>query len=460
MIRGSLDRLHFGDLLQWFQMGSVSGRLTLMDARGRRRLDFRNGRVCYASSTIPEERLATWFARRSLVGADTVRKILATSMLRRTLFTDLLMSEGEVSKEELRQSLTDLAESITSRILTSGEVHFEFEPDFPIVDVLGLSLQLEPSHLLMEAARRTDESETASSGGSASELEFTGEAFEDLFWELARDGISGADAVDGWEMSHLHDLVRDIVGTLAQWLASSPGLVPLPPRQIDDIRQCHAGEENVCLYGLSHAAWNQMVFACTVPDADRSAPLSMGELESRAAEINMWGDLIGSEYLQRPEAGKLDALVRHVVVTWSRTAAAAAPHLGVDPEAASLAVHLVAVPTDLVLWVLTTLPVPHQRLRKALLKHLARRVGARLAHLADFPSTISSVLDPTAATPLGLALHIGRGCVPAATTWPLTVPSGGLDFSHLASPPTLALAADAARAVAEEALENDSALAG
>ena len=66
MIRGSLDRLHFGDLLQWFQMGSVSGRLTLMDTRGRRRLDFRNGRFCYASSTIPEERLATWFAKRSL----------------------------------------------------------------------------------------------------------------------------------------------------------------------------------------------------------------------------------------------------------------------------------------------------------------------------------------------------------------------------------------------------------
>jgi hypothetical protein len=186
----------------------------------------------------------------------------------------------------------------------------------------------------------------------------------------------------------------------------------------------------------------------------------MGELESRAAEMNMWGDLIGSEYLQRPETGKLDDLVRHVVVTWSRTAAAAAPHLGVNPETASLAVHLVAVPTDLVLWVLTTLPVPHQRLRKALLNHLSRRVGARLAHLADFPTSISSVLDPTVATPLGLALHIGRGCVPAATTWPLTVPSDGLDFPDIASPTTLALAADAARAVAEDALENDSALAG
>ena len=460
MIRGTLDRLHFGDLLQWFQMGSVSGRLTLKDTRGHRRLDFRNGRVCYASSTIPEERLATWFAKRSLVPAHQIQKILATSMLQRTLFTDMLMEEGKVPKEDLRQSLTDLAESITSRILISDEVRFEFEPDFPIVDVLGLSLQLEPSHLLMEAARRTDESVFGSSTETAGELEFSGEGFEDLFWELARDGITGGDAVDGWEMSHLHDLVRDIVGTLAQWLASSPGLVPLPSRQIDGLRECRAGDERICLYGLSHATWNQMVFACSVHNMEQPAPLTLGELETSATRMDVWGDMIGSEFLQRPEAGKLDELVRHVVVTWSQTAAAAAPHLGVDPEAASLAVHLVAVPTDLVLWVLTTLPVPHQRLRKALLNHLARRVGARLAHLADFPTSISSVLDPREVTPLGVALHIGRGCVPQAATWPLTIPTDGNDFPDIASPTTLALAADAARAVAEEALDNNSALAG
>lgn len=460
MIRGTLDRLHFGDLLQWFQMGSVSGRLTLRDSRGVRRLDFSNGSVCYASSTIPEERLATWFAKRSLLPADQVRKILATSMLRRTLFTDSLLAEGGVSREELQKSLTDLAESITGRLLISDEVRFEFEPDFPIVDVLGLSLELEPSHLLMEGARRSDEHEHLSDAGIEHELEFSGAAFENLFWELARDGIAGSDAVDGWEMSHLHDLVRDIVGTLTQWLASSPGLVPLPARQIDGIRECHTGNELVCLYGLPHAAWNQMVFACSVLYQERPAPQTLGELESVSAEMAVWGDLIESEFLQRPEAGKLDELVRHVVVTWSRTAAAAAPHLGVAAEAASLAVHLVAVPTDLVLWVLTTLPVPHQGLRKALLNHLSRRVGARLAHLADFPASILSVLDPREPTPLGLALHIGRGCVPQAATWPLTIPFEDGDFSDIVSPTAMALAADAARAVAEEALESDSALAG
>jgi hypothetical protein len=460
MIRGTLDRLHFGDLLQWFQMGSVSGRLTLRDVHGRRRLDFINGRVCYASSTIPEERLATWFAKRNLLPADQVRKILATSMLRRTLFTDSLMAEGGVSKDDLQKSLTDLAESITGRILMSEKARFEFEPDYPVVDVLGLSLQLEPSHLLMEAARRSDEHELSSDAGIEHELAFSGAAFESLFWELARDGITDGDAVDGWEMSHLHDLVQDIVGTLTQWLASSPGLVPLPQQQINGIRGCHSGDQRVCLYGLSHAVWNQMVFASSVRRVDRSAPLTLGELEAASAEIGVWGDLIESDFLQRPESGKLDELVRHVVVTWSRTAAAAAPHLGVDAEAATLAVHLVTVPTDLVLWVLTTLPVPHQGLRKALLNHLSRRIGARLAHLADFPSSILSVLDPREPTPLGVALHIGRGCVPQAATWPLTIPFDGGDFSELASETALALAADAARAVAEEALEGDSALAG
>jgi hypothetical protein len=164
--------------------------------------------------------------------------------------------------------------------------------------------------------------------------------------------------------------------------------------------------------------------------------------------------MVGSGFLRRPEAAKLDRLLRQVVASWSQTAAAAAPHLEVEPETASLAVHLVTVPTDLVLWVLATLPVPHQRLRKTLLEHLSRRVGSRLAHLADFPSMIRRVLDPRSATPLGACLQIGRECLPTAATWPPTVPGDNETMLDVASPTALALAADAAREVAEALEEN------
>jgi hypothetical protein len=449
MIEGNLDRLHFGDLLQWFQMGGVSGRLILKDTRGERRLDFIDGRVCYASSTIPEERLATWLTKRSLLPVGELRRILATSMLRRALFTDLLIAEGRVSATDLQASLTDLAEAITSRILVAPEVSFEFIPNHPVLDILGLSLNVEPSQLLMEAARRSDEDDEGRAERRSYDLAFTGEAFEDLFWKMVRDGISTENATDGEELSRLHDLVRDIVSTIAQWLSSSPGLVPLPAGQLEEMTAMREDERPFYLPGRPHAVWNQMVLACTVRNSRSPGPLTLAELETIATDLDLWEEMFNSGFLRRPEAPKLDRLVRRTVAAWSQTAAAAAPHLDVAPETASLAVHLVTVPTDLVLWVLTTLPVPHREFRKTLLEHLSRRVGSRLAHLADFPSVIRRVLDPRSATPLGACLQLGRECLPTAATWPSTVPAAGATTEDVASPAALALAADAAREVAE-----------
>ena len=49
MIRGNLDRLHLGDLLHWLELGGQTGRLTLTDTIGERRLDFLHGRIVYVS---------------------------------------------------------------------------------------------------------------------------------------------------------------------------------------------------------------------------------------------------------------------------------------------------------------------------------------------------------------------------------------------------------------------------
>jgi len=447
VIQGTFDRLHFGDLLQWLQMGGVSGRLTLKDARGERRLDFSEGRICFASSTLPKERLATWLAHRRLASTDDLRRILAASMLRRAFFTDLLIAEGGITEEGLRVSLTELAETITSRILVSQQMEFVFEPDHVVLDIFGLSLDVEPSHLLLAAARLTDEDEIREDDEGSKNLVFTGEAFESLFWELARDGITGGDRVDGERMSELHDLVRDIVGTLAQWLTSGPGLIPLPSGQIEGLAKNVLGGEAVCLFGLPHAVWNQMVLACTVHSGDDWGPQILGTLEEIAATLDLWEEMTGSEHLRRPDAGPLDDFIGRGVSTWSRAAAAAAPHLGVDPATASLGAHLTAVPTDLILWVLTTLPVPHQGLRKALLVELPRRVGSRLAHLADFPAVFREVLDPRNPTPLGACLHLGRECLRSTSTWPVTIPDDGESMLEIASASVLALAAEAAREV-------------
>ncbi|MEX1310938.1 MAG: hypothetical protein AB1Z65_11005, partial [Candidatus Sulfomarinibacteraceae bacterium] len=129
-------------------------------------------------------------------------------------------------------------------------------------------------------------------------------------------------------------------------------------------------------------------------------------------------------------------------------AAAAARVLGVDPAAAELAAHLITVPTDLVLWVLAALPVPHQGIRRALLAELPRRIGAGLGHLADFPENFRRVLKGETATELGVCLHVSRNLIPSAAVWPLTVPSDEAVLA-VATPEQLQRAAAAARDAVE-----------
>ena len=459
MIKGSLDRLHFGDLLQWLQLGGISGRLVFFDDLGERRLDFLDGRVVYISSTVPDERLATFLARRNLVPADKLRELLAVAMLRQTLFTDLLITRSGVAPDVLQWNLVDLAEAITSRILFAPRARFELDPAYPVRELLGLSLDLEPRHLLLEAARRTDETPQSTGKEERHDLPFTGEAFESFFWDLAREGFSGEEPVDGEGMSALHDLVRDIVGTLAQWLALSPGLVPLPSGQSEGIAHDLGLERNIGLFGLPHTTWNQMVLACSLRSSERHRPIRLSQLEGYAADLDLWEEMTGSEFWRRPHADKLDRLTRRVTVSWSRTAAAAAVPLGVYPETASLAAHLVTVPTDLVLWVLTTLPVPHLHLRQALLRQLPRRVGSSLARLADFPAAIRYLFDPQTPTPLGVCLHLSREHLPSASAWPHTLPRDDDSLLEIASHAALAIAAEAVRETHEES-PDDRAVSG
>ncbi len=445
MIHGNLDRLHLGDLLQWLQMGGLSGRLTLASVSGERRLDILDGRVVFVSSSVPEERVATWLVREGLLPAVRLAQLLGVALLRRTLFTDAVMSEGGVPRSVLRSSLTRLAELVTTRVMRDETVRFTFDPAYPVRDLLGLDLNVEPNQLVLEAARLEDEGMAIQQGPAEAALPFAGDEFERFFWSFIRTAIPADEPIDGEALAELHGITRDIMGTLAQWLGSSPGLVPMPSGQATEISRIVSEGRRAPLLGYPHAAWNQMVLACSLRAASAPRPQTLGELELAATELDLWVEMTGSEAWRRPQAERLDALTQRVAETWSRAAAAAAPHLGLEPGAAVLAVHMVVVPTDLVLWVLSSLPVPHQRARHALLRLLPQRVGADLARLADFPPAFRSVLEVEEVTPLGACLALSRESVDSASVWPPTVPGDESRLLEVASPAALTSAAAAAR---------------
>jgi len=456
MIRGSLDRFHLGDLLQWLQMGGLSGRLTILQHNRERRFDFLDGQVVLVSSTLAPERLATWLAAQRLLPAARLRQLLALSLLRRVAFTDLLLEHTDLGAEAIGRALRGLAEAITTRILLAPDADFTFDPSFPVRSLLRLSIDVEPNQLLFEAARRSDEGLDNDSLPPRNPLPAAGEAFETFFWQLIREGLSTDCDLDGERLHQLHSLIRDIVGTLAHWLAASPGLVPMPNGQAHRIAEAMEQSVQVELNGLPHAAWNQMVLACSVRSADLERPRTVTELETAASSIDAWGEMVGSEAWQRPSSAQLDDLTGRAATLWSLAASAAAPHLGVDPEAAALATHLITVPTDLVLWVLTTLPLPHQGVRRTLLRRLPERLGAALAERADFPAELHSLFAPDTAHPLGICLCLARETLPSAAVWPLTVPE---DWTEGEVPAPLAMveAREAALGAAEARAEDAAA---
>jgi hypothetical protein len=444
MIRGNLDRLHLGDLLHWLELGGQTGRLTLTDEVGERRLDFLHGRIVYVSSSVAEERLATWLTRDGLLPAERVRRILATAMLRHELFTDVLLAERAISKTELSASLTVLAELMMSRILDAHELVFELDPGHPIRDPSGLYLGLTPSRLLLDSARRKDESRGPSTPSPSKALPLDDAAVEDFFWHLVTLGIPSDDPVDGDQLKALHDIVRNVMASLSQWLASSTGLVPQPTGQAEVMAAALDSNGAVGLFGLPQAVWNLTVLACSIRSPELSPPVDLDRVDAFADSLGLWPEIVGATRWQRAPTPDLDRLTRRVAIVWSHGAAAAAEVLGVDPGTARLAAHLITVPTDLVLWVLTALPVPHRGIRHALLTELPRRIGVGLGQLADFPPEILEVFGNAEPTELGVCLHVSRDRIPSSSAWLRTVPDDSSPL-RFADPALLQRAATASR---------------
>ncbi len=459
MIDGSLDQLHLGDLLQWLQMGVISGRLTLVEQGRRRRLDFHKGKVVYATSAVPQERLANLLAASGDIPVDKLKNLLGLSLLRRTIFTDLLLRDGLVSAEELRTCLTRQAEIVMQQVLKAPKVSFELDTSYPEEQHIGLRLDLEPTKLLLSAARLSDEADPDDEHERVSGLVCSDADLDELFWGLIGEGISAEDQLDGQRLVELHRLIHDILGTLSQWMASSPGLVPLPSGQVTRITDQMAAPRGVRLEGLPQAVWNQMVLACSVRSVGPELPRDLAQLEEHANDLDLWFEITACDTWARPHASRLDELSKSVATLWARAAAAAAEHLDIEPGVAALAAHLAVVPTDLVLWVLTTLPVPHLGLRQTLLRTLPKRLGTCLAQMADFPQELLQVLNPDLSRPtrLGACLYLSRAELPSASVWPLTV-GDDEGLMEMAPPARIASASGAAREAIESSHEDQIAV--
>ncbi len=448
VIHGTLGRLHLGDLLQWLEMAGASGRLLVRQGGWDRHLDLLHGRVAYVSSTHPGERPAAWLARRRAAAEPELRAALARSLLGAGLLTDLLGASDSDTRSRLLQELESLAYHVVYRILLGGEAEFRFDPDYPVPGPPALNLDLDPQTLVLEAARRTDEAEGALEPPAAEPLPFSGEAFENLFWELLVHAFPVPVELDGSTLADLHSVVRDVTGTLSQWLRRSPGLVPAPAEQTAAVQEALARGEEPTLRGAPHLAWNLLALASALPTPDEPA-LDLAALGAFATAHDLWLDLTTAAHLRRPVQPRIDSVISRLAGDLGRAAAAAAGVLGEAQGLAELAAHLLAVPSDLCLYVLATVPIPQEAMRRTLLEHLPPRLGHGLAARAGFPRELEPAFTAGGGTLLAGALHLAREVVP-----------GGRLLPPLAAREEALLAAVGAERIAEAAAAARAVVAG
>ncbi len=424
MFRGELDRLHLGDIIQWLILGNLSGRLTLIGSRYGRNFDFLDGRIVFASSEDPAERLGTWLAATRRAEATELRRCLGLSLFRRELFTDMLIKQEAVSPDDLREAVAELAEVLMTRLILTPHLEFRFDDAFPVRDLLSLNLDVDPHQLLLEAARRSDERGADQTDEERLELPLSGELFETFFRQVIRDGIPAGEPVDGEQLEELHERISMITTTLGAWLDTSPGLVPLPARQAVQARESVAEGEPLPMYGAPHTVWNRMVVACSVRDPSGQPPKGLDAIEKLTEFPELSREMTTNDTWTRPESPRLDQLAAVAAGQWAHLARVAAGALGADPHAAVLAAHLLVVPTDLVLWGLSTVPVPHAAAGRAVLRRLAQRTGAVLASRADFPRPFRELFTGDATTLLALSLHLAKPHIASPSVWLDPAPDG------------------------------------
>ena len=431
MIYGKLTGLHLGDLLQWLQVGRLSGRLTLA-GEWERYLDFLDGRIVYVASNRPEERLANWLVRGELLPAVEMRNILGRSILERVLLTEVLVDRRGISQVELQRAVNELAGAIAQGILVERDLRFSFDPEYATRDLLNLDLDLDANSLLLEAARRLDEADAGLVGPPVRKIPFEGEAYEFFFRELVAVGVSEEESMDGDSVVEAHATLQKIMQVLARRLATGPGLVPMPATQAEALKT--ETPEPGLLSGNPQLVWNLLVLASTISTGEISAVEGMDQLLEVAGDMEILPLLGASEHWRRPENPRLDSLGSEISRRWAAAAACAAGALDLDPQLAMLGAHILSVPTDLVLWVLGSINIPHRGLRQALLAQLPEVVGQALSGRAGFPESLRVLFNPPVLTPLGAALEISRSVLPGADLWPALV--GGdssLLFEHLDS---------------------------
>lgn len=390
-ISGTLDRLNLGDLLEWLHLTRATGRLLLSAGATTRSFDIVGGKVSFASSSRASERLASWLLRRDLAPRRALLRALAISQTRGEIFTEVVERQFGVSHETLIEAGRSLATALASRLLREEVIAFHFDPSWPVTDRFHVTLDLECSKLIMQAAYRADTAPPVDRLPPQPLATLDPEAIESLFWRIIDD--MEEEPVEAGAVVRAHRTLRQVGDVMHRWVSQGPPLLPIPDTEVARARARLTAGSPPRLHDSPTMAWDilALINGLDAPGMTRASGIEeawqlAGEDTPFLASL-----LLDKPRWHRPVRG-MDATLRRAALSRAAAARHLAPVFRLSEDNGATAVALGIVLLDLVLVTLASAPLASMSMQGAALRRLLPLLGQAAAAAAGFPLSIAAAL--------------------------------------------------------------------
>jgi uncharacterized protein DUF4388 len=155
-LKGDLKTMALPDILQWIAAGQKTGTLQVERRSIKKRIVVRDGLIFSSWSNDPRESLGQFLIRLRLVSEEQLFKALLAQEEKGRLIGSILVSDGILGEEELRQALKAKVEETIYDLFLWPAGAFDFkEGEFP-QDVL-ITFEMPVTPVVLEGIRRVDE---------------------------------------------------------------------------------------------------------------------------------------------------------------------------------------------------------------------------------------------------------------------------------------------------------------
>lgn len=160
-VHGDIDTMPLADLFQWVEMSRKTGCLEVKWQHEwmirEKRIYFKDGSIVFASSNMQGERLGEYLISSKIVGKENLEKCLNEGKEKNKLMTDVMIAYNFISKEQLTNILTELAEKIIHDLFRWETGTFSFTTSAVPPQILSAEVQLRGQGIIMDALRMLDE---------------------------------------------------------------------------------------------------------------------------------------------------------------------------------------------------------------------------------------------------------------------------------------------------------------